>query len=200
MVQHELLMAVAAPLLVLGHAGAAFSWALPANWRRGIAPLIHSGPVASPWNVLSRPLVATALHGGAIWAWHMPALFEAALHREWVHWLEHASFLGTGLVFWWAVLARAGTLGYGMSLACLFATALHSSLLGTLLTFSPRPWYEPAPAASAWGLKPLEDQQLAGLIMWVPGGLIYAVAALALAGLWITESGKRAGAANAITR
>lgn len=200
MIQHELMMAIAAPLVVLGRPGGAFSWALPAGWRRGIAPAIHNRAIAGLWHTLTRPLIATALHGLAIWAWHMPALFEAALGREWVHWLEHANLLGTGLIFWWALLGRVGVLGYGGSLACLFATALHSSLLGTLLTFSPRPWYGAAPAAPEWGLTALEDQQLAGLIMWIPGGLVYAVAALALAGLWITESGKRAGATDAVIR
>jgi cytochrome c oxidase assembly factor CtaG len=200
MIQHELLMAVAAPLVVLGRPGGAFSWALPAGWRGGIAPAIHNRAIAGLWHALTRPLLATVLHGLAIWAWHMPALFEAALEREWIHWLEHASLLGTSLMFWWAVLGRVGIMGYGVSLACLFATALHSSLLGTLLTFSPRPWYGPAPAASRWGLTGIEDQQLAGLIMWVPGGLVYAIAALALAAFWITESGKRAAGADAVIR
>jgi putative membrane protein len=121
----------------------------------------------------------------------LPGLFEAALADPWLHWLEHASFLATAALFWWAMLGRpARAHGYGLSVACLFVTLLHSSLLGTLLTLSPRLWYAPAPGAAAWGLSPLEDQQLAGLIMWIPGGALYTLAALALAGLWIGRAGK----------
>jgi cytochrome c oxidase assembly factor CtaG len=79
--------------------------------------------------------------------------------------------------------------GYGLSAGCLFVTLLHTSLLGTLLTLAPQAWYAPGSGAASWGLTAIEDQQLAGLIMWIPGGALYTLAALALAGLWITESG-----------
>ncbi|HET6343355.1 MAG TPA: cytochrome c oxidase assembly protein, partial [Myxococcota bacterium] len=107
------------------------------------------------------------------------------------HWLQHASFLGTALLFWWAMVgspARQRT--YGASVVHLFLTSLHTGLLGVLLVLSPRLWY-PTMGSDAflWGLSPLEDQQLAGLIMWVPAGVIYAGAALALAGVWIARSG-----------
>jgi cytochrome c oxidase assembly factor CtaG len=191
MVQHVLLIAVAAPLLVVGRPGGALSWSLPKAWRRGLGALVRARPVAAGWAMVTSPLIATALHGLAIWAWHLPGLFEAALANPWLHWLEHGSFLATGVVFWWAMLGRpARVYGYGLSVACLFATLLHSSFLGTLLTLSPRLWYAPAPGASGWGLTAMEDQQLAGLIMWIPGGALYTVAALALAGVLITRSGK----------
>lgn len=191
MIQHVLIVAVAAPLLVLGHPGGALSWSLPMPWRRGVGAVPRAWPVAAAWAIVTNPLIATALHGVTIWAWHLPGLFEAALASVWVHWLEHASFLATAAMFWWAMLGRpARVYGYGMSIACLFVTLLHTSLLGTLLTLSPRPWYAPAPGVAAWGLTAMEDQQLAGLIMWIPGGALYTIAALALAGLWITQSGE----------
>jgi putative membrane protein len=191
MVQHVLLIAIAAPLLVLGRPGGALSWGLPLAWRRGLGTLVRARPVAAGWAWMTNPLVATILHGVTIWAWHLPGLFEAALANPWLHWLEHATFLATAVLFWWAMLGRPARVhSYGISVACLFVTLLHSSFLGTLLTLSSRLWYAPAPAAAAWGLSPMEDQQLAGLIMWIPGGALYTVAALALAGLWITQSGK----------
>jgi putative membrane protein len=188
MVQHVLLIAIAAPLLVLGRPGGAMSWGLPKAWRGHVGDIVRARPVAAAWSAVTRPLVATALHGATIWAWHLPVLFDAALANAWLHWLEHASFVLTAVVFWWAMLGRPARVnGYGLSVACLFVTLLHSSLLGMLLTLSPQPWYAPAPAAAAWGLTAMEDQQLAGLIMWIPGGILYILAALALAGLWITR-------------
>ena len=76
----------------------------------------------------------------------------------------------------------------------LFFTALHTGLLGALLALAPRLWYPAnADGGMLWGLTPLEDQQLAGLVMWVPAGLVYAGAALLLAGLWIRSSGMMTG-------
>jgi len=98
---------------------------------------------------------------------------------------------------------RARQRGYGAAVFYLFVTALHSGFLGILLTVAREPIYPlQTSAAPEWGLTPLEDQQLAGLIMWVPAGLVYAVAALALAGLWIRHSGlaaKRDGSDALIT-
>jgi cytochrome c oxidase assembly factor CtaG len=171
MAQHELLMAVAAPLLVLGRPVVALAWAMP-RVARGLAPRLR------PLHVLAEPWPATALHGVAVWAWHAPALYGLALRSEAAHALQHASFLGTALLFWWAVLgARRQTLG--TRLLALFLTALHTGALGALLTFAPRPLI-PAYLATTgpWGLTPLEDQSLAGLVMWIPGGVSYLAAAL----------------------
>ena len=191
MAQHMLLAAVAAPLLVLGRPGGALSWGLPKSWRRALGAVARARPVAAAWAMVTSPFVATLLHGLTIWAWHLPGPFESALADEWLHWLEHASLLATALLFWWAMLGRPARIyGYGISVACLFVTLLHTSLLGTLITLSPQPWYGPAPGAAAWGLTAIEDQQLAGLIMWIPGGALYTLAALALAGVWITAAGK----------
>ena len=194
MVEHELMMAVAAPLLMLGRPAGPMLWSLPQSWRRRLGAVPRNKLLSAVWRFISDPAIATLLHGLAIWIWHVPAPFEAALNREWVHWLQHASFLVTGLLFWWALLqGRARERGYGAGAFYLFGTALHTTLLGALLVLSPRLWYPPAAAAVGRALTPIEDQQLAGLIMWVPAGLIYAVAALALAGLWIGRSSRPAG-------
>lgn len=193
MIEHELLMAVVAPLLVASRPAAAMMWALPIKLRLAFGAAGQAKMLRTVWAAISRPVAATFLHGVAIWAWHVPALFEAALARGVLHYAQHACFFGTGLLFWWVLLPRSGReQAYGSAVMHLFFTSLHTGLLGVLLLVSPRLWY-PVNAAGAklWNLSPLEDQQLAGLVMWVPAGLIYGGAALLLAGLWIRSSGQR---------
>jgi putative membrane protein len=189
MVQHELLMAVAAPLVVLGRPILPFLWALPMSWRRAIGAWAGTPPVSAAWELLSLPVVAWTLHALAIWIWHAPALYQAALNSEAMHTLQHVSFLGTGLLFWWALLrGREGRLGRPSAVLYLFATSVHTTVLGALLTFSTRTWYPTyATATAAWGLTPLEDQQVAGLIMWIPAGLAYLLATLVIAASWLKE-------------
>jgi cytochrome c oxidase assembly factor CtaG/cytochrome c2 len=205
MAQHELLMAVAAPLLVLGRPPVPLLWALPAALRRAIGRLAMLRAVRGTWLFLATPLLATIIHGVAIWAWHLPSLFQATLDHEIVHGLQHASFLGTGLLFWWALLHGGGERrGYGVAVLAVFVTAAHTGALGVLLTLAQTDFYPRyGHTTGAWGLTPLEDQQLAGLIMWVPSGVAYLVAALALFHGWLSESERRlalraAGAATVI--
>jgi putative membrane protein len=194
MIEHEIIMAVAAPLLAISRPIGAFLWAVPPGWRRALGGLAQTPAVAAVWRAVSNPLAATTLHGVALWAWHMPALYDRVLVSAGMHWFQHVSFLFTALLFWWSlVYGRARRRGYGAAVFYLFVTALHTGVLGILLTVSQSVWYpQQALLAAEWGLKPLEDQQLAGLVMWVPAGLVYAGAALALAGLWISRSGSSA--------
>ena len=182
MAQHGLLVAVAPPLLLLGQPGAAFAWALPRGWSKGRLAATAWQALARLGRALSRPLPAASLHGLALWAWHAPGLFDAALEREWLHTLEHVSFFGTGLLFWRAILDTRSIRRIGPALGAAFATLMHGGLLGGLVTMAPVPlysWYDGR--AELWGLTPLEDQQLAGLLMWVPMGLVYFAACLLLA-------------------
>jgi putative membrane protein len=183
MVQHELLMVAAAPLMVLGTPLAVWTWALPPHWRQRVASPFHERHVHTIWRVISTPLAATLLHAIAIWMWHVPALFERAEANVAVHTLQHCAFLLTALLFWWALLKPArDDARSGAAVVCLFLTMLHTGALGVLLTFSAELWYPVSTAgAGLWGLTALEDQQLGGLVMWVPGGLPYVIAALLLA-------------------
>ncbi|HEX6266536.1 MAG TPA: cytochrome c oxidase assembly protein [Burkholderiales bacterium] len=149
MAQHELLMVLAAPLLVLGKPVEAWSWVLPLKIPR----------------ILSDPAFAWALHALAVWLWHAPLLFEAAVRSEWLHLAQHASFFVPAAIFWWTVLAPGAR--PLPALLSLLATMIHTGVLGALMTFSRSPWY----AGYA-----LEDQQLAGLLMWVPAGMVYPLA------------------------
>ena len=193
MAQHTVLIAAAAPLLVLGRPVIPSLWALPQGWRRTLGGWTRAGWFRPLWATLTRPLVAFLLHAVALWVWHLPALYQESVRSDWVHTLQHVSFLGTALLFWWAMLhGRGGRAGYGVAVFFLFATLVHSGALGALLTFAPSAWYPIyGPATALWGLTPLEDQQLAGLIMWVPAGAVYLGAGLTLFALWLGESERR---------
>lgn len=193
MTQHEILMLVAAPLLVLSRPLVPFLWALPARWRQSLGGLGKERGVQAVWRTLTNPLVAWAIHAVALWMWHVPALFQATLSSDLVHTLQHLSFLGSALLFWWALLhGRRGLMGYGAAVLYMFTTSVHSGVLGALITFAHTVWYPAyANTTASWGLTPLEDQQLGGLIMWVPAGLVYIVAGLALMVGWMRESERR---------
>jgi putative membrane protein len=183
MVQHELLMVVVAPLMVLGRPLAAWAWAFPPAHRHAIGRWLRVRWWASSWALLTDALVAWALHALALWLWHVPQFFEAALHSEGWHALQHACFLGTALLFWWAVLGRDRRSRHnsGFAMAYLFTTMLHTSALGALLTLAPTPWYQSYVATSTLlGIDPVQDQQLGGLVMWIPGGFAYVVAGLVM--------------------
>ena len=190
MLEHELIILAAAPLIAASAPGGALLWGMPRPLRQGAARWLRARPTRVVWSHASRPGIATFLHGLAIWIWHLPGLFEAALEQGFLHYLQHASFLGTALLFWWAVLpTRSDKQKLGASIGHLFVTSMHTSVLGVLLVFSPRLWF-PANAglSDLWGLSPLEDQQLAGLIMWMPAGMVYAGFALWMSARWIHSS------------
>jgi cytochrome c oxidase assembly factor CtaG len=194
MTQHELLISLAAPLLVLGRPLVPFVWALPLEWRRSLGKATRQRAVSGVWTALTRPAVAFLLHAAALWIWHLPRFYQATLTSELVHSMQHISFLVTALLFWWTVFsARGGEFSRGLAVFFLFATVLQTGALGALLTFGGTVWY-PAYAATttAWGLTPLEDQQLGGLIMWIPGSIAYVVAALWIFAAWLRESERRA--------
>jgi cytochrome c oxidase assembly factor CtaG len=113
-------------------------------------------------------------------------LFDAAVTGVAVHRLQHLSFLLTAILFWWSALRRSNA---GLAAWHVFLTMLHTSALGALMALAPRVLYRTQTAtAAAWDLTPLEDQQLAGIVMWVPAGTIYAGATLALIAMWIKQS------------
>lgn len=181
MVQHVLLMIVAPPLLVLGATPSIFLWVLPLRWRRTLgrwtAPRTR---FRSGWRAISAPFTVWSLHAAAIWLWHLPGLYQAALIHPLIHWFEHAAFFGTGLLFWHTALHDKQRL---VGVLLIFTTALHSSILGALMTFAGSVWYPLyIERTGAWGLTALEDQQLAGLIMWIPAGIVYLIAAMWLLG------------------
>lgn len=187
MVQHEVLMLVAAPLLVSGRPLPLFLWALPESWRGTVSRGIRARSIQSSWRWLLSGIVAWLLHALALWIWHVPRFFDAVLIDAFVHDLQHLTFLVTALIFWAALLHERRREQQGAAILFLFTTTVHTSVLGALITFASRPWYSAYLQTSThWGLTALEDQQLGGLIMWVPGSMVYVGIALALMARWIT--------------
>ena len=189
MIQHEILMLAAAPLLVLSRPLVTFLWGMPLEWRRAAGHWAKQNYVRNSWNVLTDPLTAWWMHATAIWLWHVPFLFQLTLESELAHTAQHLSFFLSALLFWWALFYAHGRMAYGAAVFYVFTTAVHTSILGALLTFAPHLWYPLySTTTQRWGLTPLEDQQLGGLVMWVPAGLVYLAAGLWLFAAWLKES------------
>ena len=189
MAQHELIMVIAAPLMVLARPMPTMLWAFPAGWRRAIGRLILGRPVRAAWREATEPFAAFLVHGVVIWTWHIPSLFQATLRSEPVHALQHLSFFGSAVLFWWSVIHVRQRHRRGAAIMSLFGTAIHTSVLGALMTFSRTAWYPSYEAFSqSWGLTPLGDQQLAGLIMWIPASVVYLIACLGVAYRYLRES------------
>lgn len=192
MAQHMILIAFAPPLLILGRPLAPFILALPMLWRKPLGRWLAGGVPGRAGRFLTAAPMAAALHGAALWIWHAPSAYQAALADNLVHNAEHLSLFGTALVFWWSVIhsGQNGRFGYGSGVFALLLTAMHSKLLGVLITFAPAPLY-PAYASGKplWGLSALEDQQWAGLIMLLPCEAVYLITALTLLGLWLNSAG-----------
>lgn len=195
MVQHLVLVLVAAPLLVLGAPLLAFLWALPLRGRRSLGRAWRRAPVVRALgHAVSHPASAWLLHAAALWAWHAPPLYDAAVENDTVHALEHASFLLSALPFWWALVHPGRWFRHapGVAVLFVFTFAMQSGILGALLTLSTELWYAAhRGATAAWGLTPLEDQQIAGAIMWVPGSLAYLVATGILFTEWLRAAERR---------
>jgi putative membrane protein len=194
MTQHEILMLISAPLIVLGRPQIAAMWALPRARRSIVASVTNAHQFVVVWRFISGSFVAFLIHAAALWIWHIPALFDATLESDWIHALQHASFFGTALLFWWAIVnSRIDWKSSFVGVLFLFLTSLHSGILGAFLTFTHQIWYPVyLNSTGEYGLTPLEDQQLGGLIMWVPAGLVYIGAGLTMFARLLSESEKRA--------
>jgi cytochrome c oxidase assembly factor CtaG len=187
------MMLVGAPLVILGRPLQRCVAGLPGRFRNLVAHALQRDSVSSCWRVLTAPVVAWTLHGLAIWVWHMPALYDAAVANEGIHTLQHAMFVGTSGLFWWGMLyGRYGRAGYGAAVFYVFLTVVHTGILGAMVTFAPTPLYPIylAPAV-AHGIDPLVDQQRGGLLMWIPAGLVMTLLGLALFTAWLGEAERR---------
>jgi putative membrane protein len=180
MLQHEILMLVSAPLIVLSKPMLALSWGLPKSVVSSLYSSTAQLGLRRLWKWLRKPLVAWSLHAIALWGWHMPYLFTASVEHEWFHALQHFSFFGSALLFTYALVeVKHTSSATTIAIAYLFTTSIHTSILGVLLAFGHTIWYPVYGLRMLpWGMSALEDQQLGGLIMWIPGGVVYLVGAL----------------------
>jgi putative membrane protein len=186
MAQHLLLLYVAPLLLVLGAPPFLLLWAMPRPWRRPLMGWWQQSFWHRLWQWLLHPMAVWALFGLTLWLWHIPLFYQAAVVNRTIHMVEHGAFFGTALLFCWLLVdgrqARTkAAANEGLILLVIFTTALHSGLLGALLTFAATPFYPIYRFGVAqWGLTLLEDQQIAGVLMWIPAGFFYLGAMLVL--------------------
>jgi cytochrome c oxidase assembly factor CtaG len=193
MLQHEIMILVSAPLIAAAHPGATLLWAFAPRHRAGIGGWVHRAEQTRPLQLLTSPLIAWLLEAIALWVWHIPVLYQATLHSDWVHAAQHISFFGTAVLFWSALYGVGrSAMSYGAGTFYVFGTAVHCSALGALLTFSTVLWYpDYAQTTMRWGLTALQDQQLGGAIMWVPSGVVFIAIGLTLFSKWLSESDRR---------
>ena len=192
MIQHLLLIAVAVPALLLADPLSAVMWAFPAAVRRHARGAL-AGPsrLRRAWSALTRMPVAWMLHAGALWLWHIPLAYDAALASGPLHDVEHLVFTGTAVVFWWPVIAPAPRAHpappLGGRIVYLVLGAFQSSALGVFLLASPQPLY-------AYGV--VDDQALGGVLMWAVGGAIDMAAVLVLVYRFLAAGERNSGSAS----
>lgn len=180
MAEHELIMLAAAPLFVWSRPLGVMLWAFPAGARRALAAIARHRVAGGLWRLFTDPMLATVLQAAALWLWHLPSLFDLALRSELWHAVQHLCFFVSALFFWSAMLSPRRS--PWTAAALLFVTSMTTGALGAFMALSVSPWYAPyaAMGLAAFGLTPAQDQQLAGVLMWVPGGLFHAIVALIL--------------------
>jgi putative membrane protein len=207
MAQHLTLMLVSAPLFVRARPLIVFLWAMPRGLRRWFGRW-WGGPIGRVFGILTSPISVWLWFCGLFAFWHIPGPYGWALRHEPVHVLEHLCFFVSAFAFWSVVIEPSGRrrLDYGASLMFVATAAVLSGLPGALMVLTSRPLYPiHAAGAARWGLSLIDDQQLAGLIMWIPAGFAYIVAILTLLVLWLraaerrSEARLRRGAAAAAT-
>jgi len=194
MVQHLLLVVVAAPLLAVSAPGAALLRGTPVVVRRRfVAARRGVGLDAGRLRHLRHPAARWLLFVVTFWSWHASALYSAAVDSEVVHALEHVTFLGTAVLVWSVIVGHPSIrLPPFLGVVAVFGLALQAVFLSALLTFSPTPWYEPyAAPPPGWGLDALADQHLAGVIMWVPSGLFHTAVGIGLMVRWLNAHDDR---------
>jgi putative membrane protein len=190
MVQHMLLLVVAGPLLAAAGIGLPLMLATPPPVRRRLARWRTGGPARWLRRPANRAVVVVAVHAAALWIWHFPAPYLAALHSSAVHAAEHASFLAAAWLLWALVVGpRWQRLAGPLALLLLFATGMAAAALGAVLTLAPSPLY-PAEAFPA-GADPLREQQLAGLAMWIPMDAVVLAVAAGVFLRWLTGLERR---------
>jgi cytochrome c oxidase assembly factor CtaG len=182
MTQHQLLMMLAPPLLWLGAPVAPMLLGLPRAIRRPVAAGLASRVGRTTADVIAHPVFGWISFAVAFWAWHTPRLYELALRSHAWHHLEHACFFATAMVFWRPVIlawpARSPWPRWTM-IPYLLLADLQNTVLAAILTFADRviyPAYATIPGAGA--ISALDDQSMAGVIMWVPGSVVFLFAAV----------------------
>lgn len=200
MVQHLILFVVTPLFLAYTRPGLGMWWGLPATWRRRAGNGIGSWSVSRRLHGANRnPMLIVMVFTAVLWLWHTPALYNAALRSDVVHALEHFSFMAGAYLLWsWLLSVGFGEGGptggrQGLAVLIVFATVMQSGVLGAILTFARTPLYDIHEGyTEMWGLTLIEDQQLAGVLMWVPMGMTFTLVALLLFRSMLADSERQA--------
>jgi putative copper resistance protein D len=197
MLQHMLLELVAAPLLLLGAPATLALRASSPAMRRRLLAILHSRVVA----VLSFPLLAWVLFAAVNWGWHFSDLYDQALETPWLHDLQHATFLGAALLFWWPIVGADPArwrLPHPARLFYLFLAMPQNSFLGIALMSAPAPLYAHyASNLRDWGPAPIVDQNVGGMLMWVGGDVVFLLAMGLVVAAWVRHEDRRTARADA---
>lgn len=200
MVQHLILFVVTPWLLAYTRPGLGMWWGLSAPARKRIGTSAGTHPIVRWLHRASRnPTLIVIVFTAVLWLWHTPALYNAALRSDFLHAVEHFSFMAGAYLLWgWLVNVQQSKAGpnsdrQGIAILIVFITVMQSGVLGAILTFARTPMYDMhAGYTELWGLGLLQDQQIAGLLMWVPMGLTFTLVALLLFRSWLLASERQA--------
>ena len=197
MIQHLLLIMIAPPLLLIANPMPFILWGLPAKWRlksgHGIAHLLHrEGSIRHGLRVATGAGVVWLVWTIAVIGWHDPTMYNAALRSEFVHDLEHLTFFAASMIFWWIVTGAGPHIhkqfGHIGRIVFVLAAVPPNMALGLVLAFAGTviySYYEAVPRL--WGIDPVTDQRIGGVIMWIPGSMMFIIAALVLIAQMLQE-------------
>jgi putative membrane protein len=192
MIQHMIIMMIAAPLFVMGAPLYVFLWGFSISWRKKITPIYRwLYGYKTGWYFFWQPLLLWGVYAFTMWIWHLPRFYEAALRNELLHDFQHISFFITSCLFWRLMLdpIHRFKLKPALGIIYVFATSLHATLLGVFMALAPSVWYPFYEGRTIkFNLSALEDQQLAGLIMWMPACMIYVLVSAYLFILWLKKA------------
>jgi cytochrome c oxidase assembly factor CtaG len=197
MLQHLLIMMVAPPLLWLAQPYAIGMWGLPRRWRLEVGGLFADGaPLRRALGAIARPGLAWMVMVVVTWVWHDGSMYNLSLTSELIHDIQHLSFVFMGLYYWWLVIGAAPR-HYRFSTPLrrslyVLAAVPPNALLGLSIALAEEPiytYYEAVPRL--WGMSVMADQQLGGVLMWVPGSMMFMMAALISAAIYFIEEEKK---------
>lgn len=197
MVQHLLITMIGPPLLLLAQPFPIMLWGLPEKPRRAVGMLLAPGArFRQILRRLTSPWLVWAVYVGSLWLWHVPGAYDAALRYETLHIGEHVSFFLSALLFWWHVIGCGPRIherrSFGFRIGYVLAALVPNEILGVGLSLLNEPIYTHyATVPRPFGLTVLDDQMLGGAIMWVPGGMMYVIAAIALLATGLAEQERR---------
>jgi putative membrane protein len=197
MVQHVLLVMIAPPLLLLANPLPFMLWGLPDRWRRQIAGVFRPGTRFRRFlSMTTGPGHVWLFFVLVYWGWHDPNAYSLALTNGFVHDLEHITFFLASMLFWWHAVGAGPRIHRPLSTIGRFAFVLSAvppnMLAGIAIAFANEPiypYYEHVPRL--WGISVMDDQRIAGVIMWVPGSMMYMFAALLLVARWLRQEAEK---------